>query len=200
MLDKIKLKLLYFKALMQLKMDVLKTIFSFARIGCMVLILSSPLFAAQEQKPVLLLQANVSLNGETINQNNARIILHIRDASNYDNITYKETFTDIAITNGAFEITVGSGKVDGIAESTENPIIDPLIRVITKLLSPGILREKKNKYLNVFNIIDDIDSKPSAPPAPGNLPSAPPASIMPKGGRRKKRRKTKKRRRKTRRK
>ena len=85
-----------------------------------------------------------------------------------------------------------------------NPIIDPLIRVITKLLSPGILREKKNKYRNVFHIIDDIDSKPSAPLAPGNLPSAPAPHIMPKvplktfhtrkkGGRRKKRRKTKKR-------
>ena len=61
-----------------------------------------------------------------------------------------------------------------------NPIIDPLIRVITKLVDPGILREKKNKYRNVFHIIDDIDSKPSAPLAPGNLPSAPAARIMPK--------------------
>lgn len=79
-----------------------------------------------------------------------------------------------------------------------NPIIDPLIRVITKLLSPGILREKKNKYPNVFHIIDDIDSKPSAPLAPGNLPSAPAPHIMPKVPlktfhTRKKGRKTKKR-------
>ena len=83
------------------------------------------------------------------------------------------------------------------ANTKVNPIIDPLIRLLIKRTPSSFVLSFRNKYPDVFNIIDDVDTKPSAPPAhlmrkaPSNLKLH--TTTRKKGGHRKKRRKTKKR-------
>lgn len=79
------------------------------------------------------------------------------------------------------------------ANTKVNPIIDPLIRLLIKRISSSHVLSFRYKYPDVFDIIDDVDTKPSAPPAdlmrkaPSNLKLH--TTTRKKGGRRKTRKK-----------
>ena len=79
------------------------------------------------------------------------------------------------------------------ANTKVNPIIDPLIRLLIKRTPSSYVLSFRYKYPNVFDIIDDVDTKPSAPPAhlmrkaPSNLKLH--TTTRKKGGRRKTRKK-----------
>lgn len=79
------------------------------------------------------------------------------------------------------------------ANTKVNPIIDPLIRLLIKRTQSWYVLSFRYKYPDVFDIIDDVDTKPSAPPAhlmrkaPSNLKLH--TTTRKKGGRRKTRKK-----------